>query len=890
MKKSSSSKSSKSSNSEGSSSSLTLSTSNKKDKISTKGECIRNTTNFSKVKSFHLMDKGDFNPEILDLYIDESSPKLKALFEKINTLDKNDMKKSGKLYKHMIFTDVKKSSYGAKIISSALISKGFSSVIHPQGTGFALYDNDKLLETKGNNFGTLMSKTFYNRSMNSKFIKKILDIYNSRPDNINGDLMRFIILDQGFKEGIDLFDVKYVHLFEPLSVNADEKQAIGRGTRFCGQKGLEFHPRFGWPLYVYRYDLSIPKQVQNDFFNLNQLFELYIKFSNLDLRKIIFAAELEKTTIGASIDFNLNESIRTFTIENPPPILSDSSTSGGKSSKDKKSPTQIVQSLNLNAPPPTKKMGLTEMHKYIDTHFKSFQYPPLKLENNCGSGGSLTGNLVSFTNTQDFVRHYFRPSSAYKGILLHHSVGTGKTCTAIATATSSFDKEGYTILWVTRHTLKNDIWKNMYNQVCSIDIQEKIAKGLVLPQKIGGPMRYISKNWMKPISYKQFSNMLLKKNNIYNEIIQRNSEKDPLRKTLLIIDEVHKLYSPTVAKNEKPNTDILEDMIQNSYNNSGDDSVRVLLMTATPFTEDGMEMIKLLNLLKTKDEFFPTDFNDFTDKYLDENGFFTKKGTTHFQNEVSGYISYLNRSQDGRNFSHPIIENVIVPMSLQKEKVKNVNKNKLLIKEIKNAIKMEIEECKDKVLTEIEIELDENENDRNNAIIQCNNLNPKEKKTCIKNAENSFKETKKLLNMRKKFEVAGCKDLKSKKQREIEDIKDKMDDNKEIIRDFKDDIRESRNNIRKYRLELVKHTNLITINVKKMKKIANKEERNKKLREFRSTSPSFKLVKELKKNITDERVNISKTNISIKTLKLKDGTANLGDLSQQKALHKNCKV
>ena len=62
---------------------------------------------------------------------------------------------------------------------------------------------------------------------------------------------------------------------------------------------------------------------------------------------------------------------------------------------------------------------------------------------------------VEFNCTQNFIMDYFKPESPYKGILAWHSVGTGKTCTGIATASSSFEKEGYTILWVTRTTLKD---------------------------------------------------------------------------------------------------------------------------------------------------------------------------------------------------------------------------------------------------------------------------------------------------------------------------------------------------------------------------------------------------------------------------------------------------
>ena len=80
-------------------------------------------------------------------------------------------------------------------------------------------------------------------------------------------------------------------------------------------------------------------------------------------------------------------------------------------------------------------------------------------------------------------------------------------------------------------------------------------------------------------------------------------------------------------------------------------------------------MIKLLNLLK-EDKKFETDFASFSKTYLDSNGYFTKAGLKDFQDSVSGYISYLNRSQDARNFAHPVIKNVYAPMSYEKVDMK----------------------------------------------------------------------------------------------------------------------------------------------------------------------------------------------------------------------------
>lgn len=725
-----------------------------------KAECIRNRTNFTVPKSYHMVDKKDFNPDMLNLYIDnDASPKLKLLLDKIKLLDEQDMRLSGKLHKHLIFTDVNRSTYGAKILASALTASGMNLVYHPQGKGFSMVDDSELRKTKSNNYAALLSKSFFERPVNTKIRKAVLDKFNSRPDNTYGELIRFIILDQGFKEGIDLFDVKYVHLFEPLAVNADEKQAIGRATRFCGQKGLEFHPRYGWPLYVFKYDVVIPKELKHKYMDSETLFELYIKNSNLDMRKIIFANELEKATIGASVDKELNKAIHQFAIEKPANILK-SSGSGSKGSRG--GGGAVGKPKSTKATPPAKIMNLEKMQEYIKKNFNDFKYPALVLENKCvsGVGGGANGNIVSFTPTQDFVRHYFQPQSAYKGILLHHSVGTGKTCTAIATATTSFDVENYTILWVTRHTLKNDIWKNMFGQVCSIDIQEKIKNGLVLPNKITSKSKYISANWIEPISYKQFSNMLLKKNKIYNEMVKRNGAEDPLRKTLLIIDEAHKLYSPTVAKSERPNTRILEKMIQKSYEKSGADSVRIMLMTATPFTEDGMEMIKLLNLLREDDK-IEADFGKFSNTYLDAGGYFTNVGLRQFQDKVSGYISYLNRSQDARNFAHPVIKNVFAKMSLEKgvepsasgasgssgAKLKMSKADKDNMKEIKSELKE---------LLKQEKALD---------------IHDKEMKACIKMVATNYKTaSKNILSMRKE----GEKKCKAEPKNMVKACKDKV--------------------------------------------------------------------------------------------------------------------
>jgi hypothetical protein len=173
-------------------------------------------------------------------------------------------------------------------------------------------DTQVLNLSKGNNFYLLSSVSVYEQPITVAMKKNILKKFNERPSNIYGDHARIIIMDSGFKEGIDLFDIKYVHIFEPQTTIADQKQVIGRGTRTCGQKGLQFHPTQGWPLHVFIYDITIPEPMKPMMLGAATAFELYLNALGIDLRLFTFQSDLERTTIIGSVDYELNQAIHSF--------------------------------------------------------------------------------------------------------------------------------------------------------------------------------------------------------------------------------------------------------------------------------------------------------------------------------------------------------------------------------------------------------------------------------------------------------------------------------------------------------------------------------------------------------------------------------------------------
>ena len=139
---------------------------------------------------------------------------------------------------------------------------------------------------------------------------------------------------------------------------------------------------------------------------------------------------------------------------------------------------------------------------------------------------------------------------------------------------------------------------------------------------------------------------------------------DILYKTLIVIDEAHKLYGGDLKASERPNMKIMEELLQKSYKVSGKDSARLLIMTATPFTDSPMELFQLINLCKEEQrEKITTDIREFKRYYMNSDNLLTNNGIKNLADKLSGYISYLNREQDPTQFAQPIMIEVPAIMS-----------------------------------------------------------------------------------------------------------------------------------------------------------------------------------------------------------------------------------
>ena len=837
----------------------------KKVRISKLAQCIRKTSATTRISRKYMPDSPSFDTSV---FAPEMSGKFTRLIEKIKELDALDMRDHNTMFKHFIFTDIRESAYGAKALAAFMIAAGFDLRMGVKGkmvkrkgkivetkTGETVYKAKEAVEGGSNGFAMLQSLPLWKNALSTTTKKEILSVFNSRPENVHGERLRIIILDSKFKEGIDLFDVKYVHLLEPAIATSDLKQAVGRATRFCGQKGLPFTPRRGWPLEVFIYSTILPGRkpfVLGDEQKIDA-HDLMLAKSGLDLAMLQLTKELTILGISSAVDYDLNFKINNFDIEsalleateiedlviaevvednqsgglrkgrlvtilkpeditparlakcqrgrksklfpftnehlirvakrmglpipkrakrdvfcsmlkNEPgyleamlrpqtpkeaPSISSTARTLGSINRDSpvadylrspmsanaaddanrnkaldglrnlfktpKSPSistvgtvgspdfsspiaNYLQSRSQNSaenrasdeallmvrdlfatpkiPSPKvlpkkdaqemlkslKDASFDDFQKEIVNLYKKFKWASPVVKNGCDAvQAGKPGTAVSFTQTQDFVRHYLTPHSPFKGLLAWHSVGTGKTCMAVAAATTQFEQAGYTILWVTRNALMADVYKNIFGSVCSIPIMEKLEQGTKLPTDLSKQKRMLSRAWLAPISYRTFQNALQKKNELGRMLYAKNGV-DPLHKTFLIMDEVHKLQDGDLSAAEAADFGTIQQYIHDSYNKSGDESVRPLLMTATPITDSPKELFEILNTLIPEENKRFLPFQDYREKYTNEKGEISQAGRKYFQERAKGLISYLNREFDPTTFSQPVFHTVSVPV------------------------------------------------------------------------------------------------------------------------------------------------------------------------------------------------------------------------------------
>lgn len=298
----------------------------------------------------------------------------------------------------------------------------------------------------------------------------------------------------------------------------------------------------------------------------------------------------------------------------------------------------------------------------LDSYSKIKEYR----DDKCGSGFKLNEH-------QSLLANFINPHTPYRGVLIYHGTGTGKTCAAVAIAEKfktmvekynvkihvlvpgPLNKQNFIseIIKCTGETYFNTIPDKTVILKENEDVKMKKQAHILINQyyRIMSHKSFYKKVLGEKIFDKD-SNSLNKVKKTYRKTTSGDYERDisidriySLDNTLLIIDEAHNL-----TKNEYGSA--VTKIIESSKN------LKIILLSATPMKNLADDIVPLLNLLRPadskieRDKIFTTSRNYLMD--------FKEGGREYLRNMSRGYVSYL-RGADPLTFAERIDVGEIPP-------------------------------------------------------------------------------------------------------------------------------------------------------------------------------------------------------------------------------------
>ena len=228
---------------------------------------------------------------------------------------------------------------------------------------------------------------------------------------------------------------------------------------------------------------------------------------------------------------------------------------------------------------------------------------------------------------QQFVSQYINPDTPYKGVLVYHRIGAGKTCTAIRICEEWKNKKK--IMVVLPASLKGNFRSELRSQCAGDDYLTKKERDLLkkLHPSEEVYQEIIEKSDERINKYYTIYS--------YNKFIELLENKDiNFKNTLLMIDEIQNMVSE-----EGKYYTVLYDAIQKAP-----PDMRIVLLSATPMFDKPSEIALTMNLLRLPKE-LPIS-NDFNKKFIsitqtDDKVSMKVKNLDYFKDAIKGYVSYF---------------------------------------------------------------------------------------------------------------------------------------------------------------------------------------------------------------------------------------------------------
>ena len=303
------------------------------------------------------------------------------------------------------------------------------------------------------------------------------------------------------------------------------------------------------------------------------------------------------------------------------------------------------------------------------------------------------GGVEDFETTpvQRFVASFLHPSTPYRGMLLYHGVGVGKTCAAILTAEGYLEQFPYKkVIIIAPRNIQPGFYRTIFDPTkliigkddapnrlsgCLGDLYLHLTNSLFIrdTKKIERDIMRLIKKRYSFYGYVQFANYI---RSIVNKVTSTKDAKlddervgEAIRREfnyhLLIVDEAHNLRDiDGIAVEEDADTTeadvsegkagkLLTPQLKTLLKYA--EGMKLMLMTATPMFNSVREIVFLINLFLMNEK--RTTLND--GDILEPNGEFKKDAEPVLGKYASAYVSFMRGENPNsfplrlKPFSHP---------------------------------------------------------------------------------------------------------------------------------------------------------------------------------------------------------------------------------------------
>jgi hypothetical protein len=317
--------------------------------------------------------------------------------------------------------------------------------------------------------------------------------------------------------------------------------------------------------------------------------------------------------------------------------------------------------------------------------FYNTQYDDYQLKKVEEESERLCNMKMELSPHQIFVRNFLSVETPYKGILLYHGLGSGKTCSAITICEEyrlqnlNYNKDHRILVIASKNVqdnfrvqlfderkleMINGLWNvtGCVSQSLANEVNPTFMKNIPKTQMIREINVLIDKHYQF-LGYRQFGNMvsrrleLLKKQTSLDpksfKVKERQVLKQMFSNRLIVIDEVQNIRT-NKGKEDMESIDVdekvfqlLMSIVKRAVN------LKLVLMTATPMYDSYEEILSIINLLNANDGRSLISRTEI----FDVNGNFKERGKELFIQKITGYVSVV-RGENPYLFPYRVYPNI----------------------------------------------------------------------------------------------------------------------------------------------------------------------------------------------------------------------------------------